>query len=316
MQSDSAYRVGTGRLGAMSMPPPSGRRRTDTPSRRKSANSAPRASAFLAMVAGASFLATVSPIQPSGESAKTVRVTLAEVGLAWALLVIFAAITYPAEHLPGPITLGLLLLAFLPGAVVLSRRSQRALVLEGLGHLLNETRGRLSLLAAIVVAILIAFTFGAFVAFVLTGMCCSLLWSADAIFGSRVWERRFGGWAATGLSAFFALAAIEGVLAWGPVARRLGTPAELAKWGRIGPDARDANYFGFRSPYEDTRRRPGVRRVIALGDSFTWGSKIASSDSTWPALLEQILIGEPNGRPTEVITWGGAASLPGTRRKC
>jgi lysophospholipase L1-like esterase len=30
-------------------------------------------------------------------------------------------------------------------------------------------------------------------------------------------------------------------------------------------------------------------RIIALGDSFTWGDKIASSDSTWPAQLEQRL---------------------------
>jgi lysophospholipase L1-like esterase len=44
--------------------------------------------------------------------------------------------------------------------------------------------------------------------------------------------------------------------------------------------------------------------VIALGDSFTWGSKIASSDSTWPSLLEHLLTQPPEGKPTEVINMG------------
>jgi len=44
--------------------------------------------------------------------------------------------------------------------------------------------------------------------------------------------------------------------------------------------------------------------VIALGDSFTWGYRIGSADSTWPALLEQQLTHGPDGRPTEVINMG------------
>ena len=92
------------------------------------------------------------------------------------------------------------------------------------------------------------------------------------------------------------------MLNWDPIARRLGTPAETNQWNdRYDGIWGGRNIFRFRSPYEDTRRCPGVRRVIALGDSFTWRSKIASSDSTWPALLERIMAHAPNARPTEVI---------------
>ena len=148
-------------------------------------------------------------------------------------------------------------------------------------------------------------TFDPFVAFVLSGLGCSVLWSADLLLGSRTWERRLGGWAAVGLSGFLALAAVEAVLSWYPVARRLGTPAWHAHWGwRYESHVWDRNIFGFRSPYEDTRRRASVRRVIALGDSFTWGAHITSPDSTWPALLEQILTREPGAVPTEVINMG------------
>jgi lysophospholipase L1-like esterase len=244
------------------------------------------------------------------------NVALAEAELTWAALVILAAISYPAPYFPGPVALGGLLLAFLPGAVVLSRVSGRARVFEGLDHLLSETRGRLSLLAAAVLVTLIGFAFVPFVAFVLIGLCCSGLWSVDLLHGSRAWERRLGGWAAIGLTGFLALAAVDAVLSWGPVARRLGTPAEDAHWGqRYGPDVWYRNFFRFRSPYEDTRRRPGVGRVIALGDSFTWGSHIASSDSTWPALLEQILTHQAGTYPTEVINMGRSGFATGNEEE-
>jgi lysophospholipase L1-like esterase len=83
----------------------------------------------------------------------------------------------------------------------------------------------------------------------------------------------------------------------------------------MGFRATPGNFFGFRSRYEDTRRRPGVRRIIALGDSFTWGSKIASSDSTWPALLEHLLTQPPQGAPTEVINMGQSGFATGNEEE-
>ncbi|HZE76303.1 MAG TPA: GDSL-type esterase/lipase family protein [Gemmatimonadales bacterium] len=233
------------------------------------------------------------------------KLTVGEVRLAWALLVIGAGISYPSASRPGPITLAGIILALMPGTIALATKAGSPRIVDGLEHLLCETRGRLSLLAAVFSAILIGFTFNAYVAFMLSAVFCGVMWSADAAFGSAAWERRLGGWSAAALSTFVGLAMVEVVLAWGPVAQKFGTPAELARWGSRYPrGVWSNNFFRFRSPYEDTRRQPGVRRVIALGDSFTWGSKIASSDSTWPALLEQILTQMPGAPKTEVINTG------------
>src|SRR5712692_9539420 len=233
------------------------------------------------------------------------QITVREVRLAWGVLMILAALSYPAPPYPGPKSLAAVLLAFAPGGFVLSTERGGARIADGLGRLVNETTGRLSLLAAIVLAVLVGLTFDAFVAFTLTGLFCSLLWSAAAVFRSAPWEQRFERWIVAGLSSFVTLAIIDAVLNWGPVARRLGTPAELNQWERRYDGVwGESNIFQFRSPYEDTRRRPGVRRVIALGDSFTWGSKIASSDSTWPALLEHRMREAPGDGPTEVINMG------------
>jgi lysophospholipase L1-like esterase len=239
------------------------------------------------------------------------KITVGKVRLAWVMLVILAAISYPATYV-GPISVAGLLLAFLPGGVVLWTARGSARVIEGLRYLMNQPSGRLSLGGAFVLATLVGLTFNPFVAFALTGLFCGLVWSLDVLFGATAWEKGLVGWSVAGLSGFLTLAAVDAVLNWGPVARRLGTPSEVAAWGRdrydVGPprdyDPRTPNFFGFRSPYEDTRRRPGVRRVIALGDSFTWGSKIRSSDSTWPALLEHLLTQPPEGAPTEVVNMG------------
>jgi len=239
------------------------------------------------------------------------KITIGRVRLAWVALMIVAIIAHPGNY-PGPIGLAGIALVLLPGTLVLSTAKGSARVTEGLGNLMSQTSGWLALIGAVTLVILMGFTFNPFVAFMLTGLCCSVVWSLDVLFGSTVWERRLMEWTAAGLSGFVTLAAVDAVLNWGPVARRLGTPAELAGWGQsrydVGPQIdysrRKGNFFGFRSPYEDTRRRPGVRRVIALGDSFTWGSKIASSDSTWPALLEHRLTQPPAGAPTEVVNMG------------
>lgn len=85
------------------------------------------------------------------------------------------------------------------------------------------------------------------------------------------------------------------------VATRLGTPEELATWEERYDGLWRSNIFGFRSPYERVHRRPGVPRVVALGDSFTWGDKVAETDSTWPARVERILRGELQVDAVEVI---------------
>lgn len=85
------------------------------------------------------------------------------------------------------------------------------------------------------------------------------------------------------------------------VATRLGTPAELAEWDERYDGLWRSSIFGFRSPYEQVHRRPGVARAVALGDSFTWGDKIAETDSTWPAHVERLMRRELQVDAVEVI---------------
>jgi hypothetical protein len=62
------------------------------------------------------------------------------------------------------------------------------------------------------------------------------------------------------------------------------------------------------------RKEAGTERIVVLGDSFTWGDKIASSDSTWPAQLEQQLRDGWPGRRIEVVNLcPGTDSRPRTR---
>lgn len=96
--------------------------------------------------------------------------------------------------------------------------------------------------------------------------------------------------------------ALEIVLRREPFASRLGVPTEQAKWDFRYDRLWEKNVFRFRSPYEQLARTPGRLRVIALGDSYTWGAGIPSAKDVWPARLERAL-GEsvPMGRSVEVI---------------
>jgi len=204
---------------------------------------------------------------------------------------------------PAPGLLGLLVVAvaFLPGTLVLVTSRGATLVAEGLERLLEDRGGRTMFVLAIASAAVIGLAFDGFVACATTAGVCGLLWSADLVRVVPRWDRSFSNWALVAVVSLVLCGGVEFVLWLPPVAARLGTPAEQARMTGRYDGLQQHNYFRFRSPYEDTRRRPGVRRVVALGDSFTEGSYIPSSDSTWPALLEHIL---NRSSPTEVINMG------------
>jgi lysophospholipase L1-like esterase len=88
------------------------------------------------------------------------------------------------------------------------------------------------------------------------------------------------------------------------LAHRYGSPQEQAAWERGYDKLWKQNLFGFRSRYETIARRTGVARVLAVGDSYTWGDKIAKTDSTWPARLERALEQAYPGSRFEVINTG------------
>ena len=62
------------------------------------------------------------------------------------------------------------------------------------------------------------------------------------------------------------------------------------------------NHYGMRGPDVPLRPAPGVRRILALGGSTTFGEAVAEEES-WPARLEEILE-ERTGQPHEVLNAG------------
>jgi lysophospholipase L1-like esterase len=136
------------------------------------------------------------------------------------------------------------------------------------------------------------------------------LWLAGAasligvLRGPAVQREQMAGWSLAALALGAALLAAEGVLRLPSVAARLGTPQEVDRWRERYEGSWEENLLGLRSPYETVRKEPGVFRVVAIGDSFTWGDKIASADSTWPARLEDDLRRHMPGLPVEVVNLG------------
>lgn len=118
------------------------------------------------------------------------------------------------------------------------------------------------------------------------------------------------------LSAFLG----ELVLRWGmgkPVHFRYPQPwylhdAEIGHW--LKPNQRSfthdkpvvVNSIGIRGAEYSREPAPGTHRILALGDSQTFGNGLAEPD-TWPALLEQQLSGRGRG-PWEVVNGGVAAT--------
>jgi hypothetical protein len=65
------------------------------------------------------------------------------------------------------------------------------------------------------------------------------------------------------------------------------------------PERRPINSLGYRDEEHTRTRPPGVRRVVCLGDSFTWGVNVLYDD-TWPRRLERGLARE-RGEDWEAI---------------
>jgi len=137
-----------------------------------------------------------------------------------------------------------------------------------------------------------------------------LLWLATGatvvavLLGPEGLSGQLAGWFVLAGMTVVLLLALEWVLLRPSVAAELGTPRELASWSDRYDRLWERNPLGIRSPYETFAKSEGVLRVVALGDSFTWGDKIASSDSTWPAQLEAELERRRPGRQVEVVNLG------------
>lgn len=73
------------------------------------------------------------------------------------------------------------------------------------------------------------------------------------------------------------------------------------------------NRFGLRGPDVEVPKPPGVRRVLVLGDSFTYGLGVRNERAPFPAVLQRELNRDwPRGRgPYEVLNGGISGSLTG-----
>jgi lysophospholipase L1-like esterase len=100
----------------------------------------------------------------------------------------------------------------------------------------------------------------------------------------RAWKRG----AEAGLLAFGVLVA----LAAGEVAARLlrssGQPGGYAPVRTDGRERRPINSRGYRDLERAIPKPPEVRRVLCLGDSFTWGVGVLFDDA-WPQRVERLL---------------------------
>jgi hypothetical protein len=84
------------------------------------------------------------------------------------------------------------------------------------------------------------------------------------------------------------LALAEGLVRVAPTRSRAGGYAPVrTDW----PERRPINSLGYRDVDHTPGASPGVRRVVCLGDSFTWGVKVLFDDA-WPKRLERGLARE------------------------
>lgn len=220
-----------------------------------------------------------------------------ELRLAWGLFLLAAGSTIlPPATGPGvPLAWGLVAAA---GSVILLSASRASRAAAALAEVARERRARLQGVVILSLLAASAAVFSPSAALFLATILTALLWMATRR-GAPGARALLDHSSALGAALVIVLLPLELVVRLPAIGRQFGLPEERirreASYDRIW----ERNVFHLRSPYERIARRPGVRRVLALGDSFTWGLYITDSDSTWPARLERLL-----GDSTEVINMG------------
>jgi hypothetical protein len=111
------------------------------------------------------------------------------------------------------------------------------------------------------------------------------------------------GAAVAAVATSLALGSAELLLRVPRIAQKIGSPQErFAAWNARYDRLWERNIFHFRYRYETIARRPGVTRILVMGDSYTFGYKIAETDSTWPPRLERLLESAVPTHDFEVIS--------------
>ncbi|HYC31629.1 MAG TPA: SGNH/GDSL hydrolase family protein [Gemmatimonadales bacterium] len=218
-----------------------------------------------------------------------------ELRLAWALLVALTGLAVlPGES--GLSVFAVCLALSTPGWLVMLRGPAAAAAREQAAELSRSPRARALAMVTAALVILLAPVFSVSAALsAATVLGSALLWSLHRRGAGRtlaLLEKL----TAIGGALVLVLFPLDAVLRLPPLARAYGLPGERQRQADRYDRLWERNIFNFRSPHADVRRRPGVRRIIVLGDSFTWGLLVPDSDSIWPSRLERAL-----GGSTEVV---------------
>ena len=218
-----------------------------------------------------------------------------ELRLAWALLVALTGLAVlPGES--GPAIFAVCLVLSVPGWLVVFRGPAVAAAREQAAELSRSPRARALVLVTVALVALLAPIFSVSAALcAATVLGSALLWSLHRR-GAAPTLARLEKLTAIGGAVVLVLFPLDAVLRLPPLARAYGLPGERQRQVERYDRLWERNIFNFRSPHATVHRRPGVRRIIVLGDSFTWGLLVPDSDSIWPARLERAL-----GGSTEVV---------------
>ena len=226
---------------------------------------------------------------------------VAELRAVWIAAGLFALVLH------HPLTVGIALAIGLPWAavmVLLSRADTAARSVAAWRAALSTRAGMFGAAGLLFVAVATASLFSPGAGMLLALCIAAVGFILGVVRGAATLSEQLAGWAILALTTLLALAGAEGVLRVESVAARIGTPREIDAWWQRYDGLWDRNLLKIRSRHETLRKEPGVLRVVALGDSFTWGDKIASADSTWPAQLEADLRRRRPQTPVEVVNLG------------
>jgi len=229
------------------------------------------------------------------------KIETGELRVAWAVLIVLAYLAFPGSPPPGRLVLAGASLGFLPGVLLLASGRATARLAAEVEGLLATSMGRVFFVIALGLTLLIGIAVNMFVGLFLMGLAAEIMAVVLLLFPKTSLARLLPGVTIACGTTLILVVLADAIMSAPPVGAQLGTPKELEQWRGRYDSVKVNNFFRFRSRYEDTRRKPGVRRVVTLGDSFTEGHGIWSTDSTWPSQLERELSGGPDGKPTEVV---------------
>ena len=238
---------------------------------------------------------TVAPMRQGG-----FLLTAVDLRLGWGLLAALLLTTPVPGSWAGWVGA---LITLAPGTWFLADAGRASRAAEVMAAVLSRLAARLALLLVGALVVVVAFLFSTSAALAMTVVLASLgLFLAQWGGPARV-ERLLAGTVTIGCTLLATGLALELVAGY-VLAGQIGAPRELLAWDSRYDSLTQSNLFKFRSPYEQVARRPGVKRIWALGDSFTWGDKIAHTEDTWPAQLERVLRDSGNVGPVEVVNTG------------